>query len=303
MNQVIDEYLQYLSGIRNLSARTVESYRRDLILLARYLEVPVLEATNSQLRLFFSELGGKGYETSSMNRILSSVRGLYRYAVRYSLISENPVSSIKNLKMPETLPTFLFPPEADTFCSLPETLASTESSRSTLWKARDTALLTLLYSTGCRVSEIARIRMSDIDDGFKSAMVTGKGEKDRRVFFTAKARLTLFDYLAERKSLLGRTSSVKKSEKYLFLSKRGSPLSVRGIQFIVSHYSSRGFSQKTISPHSLRHSFATTLMTRGADIRIVQELLGHKSVSTTQRYTHVTRERLKKIYHQAHPHG
>jgi len=300
MNRHFEEYLAYLTGVRSLSPRTTASYRRDLELYGSYLEVPPLEAGISDIRLFIADLGAKGYEASSLNRILASVRGFYRYAVHFGLRSDDPSTSIRNLKVPKKLPRFLFADEAAVFCASPSSELPPPDS---LWPARDTALLTLLYSTGCRVSEIAAIRLSDIDSDGASAIVTGKGNKERTVFFSKAAREALSGYMAERKSCLERHQENSAAQKSLFISKRGKPLSVRGIQFVLARYSDSAGTQGHLSPHALRHSFATTLVNRGADIRIVQELLGHASISTTQRYTHVTQERLKKLYHQAHPHG
>jgi len=326
MNRHFEEYLAYLSGVRLLSPRTTSAYRRDLVLYEEHLEVPPLEADISDIRLFVAALGAKGYETSSLNRILASVRGFYRYAVHFGLLAGNPSVAVRNLKVPKKLPRFLFAADAASFCASPSgsvisgatppgisgtaappaaasRSSASRTARDPLWPARDTALLTLLYSTGCRVSEIASLRLADIDPSFTSAIVKGKGNKERKVFFSKAAREALDGYLAERKSCLGRHEEHSEARKVLFISQRGNPLSVRGIQFILAHYSDADGAQGRLSPHALRHSFATTLVSRGADIRIVQEMLGHASISTTQRYTHVTQERLKKLYHQAHPHG
>ncbi len=321
MNRHFEEYLAYLAGVRSLSPRTNASYRRDLVLFEQQLEVPPLKADISDIRLFIADLGAKGYETSSLNRILASVRGFYRYAVHFGLRADNPSIAVRNLKVPKKLPRFLFAEDAARFCASPSASLSDEPpsadaltqqalasgmpriAHDPLWPERDTALLTLLYSTGCRVSEIATLKIADIEPSLTSAIVTGKGNKERKVFFSKAAREALACYLGERKSCLGRHEENLAAQKVLFISKRGNPLSVRGIQFILAHYSGGTGEQGHLSPHALRHSFATTLVNRGADIRIVQEMLGHASISTTQRYTHVTQERLKKLYHQAHPHG
>jgi len=322
MNRYFEEYLSYLAGVRSLSPRTVSSYRHDLQLFDDFLEVTPLEASVTEIRLFMARLGSEQYEPSSMNRLLASIRGFYRYAVHFSLRKDNPAISVRNLKTPKKLPSFLFPDEAQSFCASPVQgnkagqdnpcagVASAAGSANAvaaantiaLWPLRDTALLTLMYSTGCRVSEIASIRMQDFTSDFSSAIVRGKGNKERKVFLSKDAKKTLSDYLPERESKLAHMQERDFSQKYLFISQRGNPLSVRGIQYIVSRYSD-GTLKRHLSPHALRHTFATTLVTRGADIRIVQELLGHSSISTTQRYTHVTEERIKKLYHRAHPHG
>ncbi len=294
MNRYFEEYLEYIRSVRSLSPRTVEGYRRDLALFDAFLDgMPPFETVDSDLRLFAAELGQKSMEPAGINRVLSALRGFYRYAVRFGLTGANPAATIRNLKVPQKMPAFLFADEAASLCKKPD-------STGILWPARDTALLTVLYSTGCRVSEIVNLSLSDIDPGGKSATVTGKGRKQRKVFFSREAQSALADYLAERKAVLARHQEKDLSKNRLFVSKRGRALSVRGIQFIIQRYTEDA---RHLSPHALRHSFATTLVSRGVDIRSVQEMLGHSSISTTQRYTHVSREALKKLYHQAHPHG
>jgi integrase/recombinase XerC len=304
MNRHFEEYLSYLAGVRNLSPRSVESYRRDLALFEKILNSnSPLQAGVSDVRLFVAELGSSGYEPSSVNRVLSAVRGFYRYAVHFSLRSDNPALSVRNLKTPKKLPVFLFPDEAKEFCAAPSAAGSEDKPSVSLWPERDTALFTMLYSTGCRVSEIVSLRMTDFSPDFSSAIVTGKGSKERKVFLSKDARKALSDWLAVRSSCLARHQTESASLHALFLSRRGKPLSVRGVQYIVAQYSGGMTGVRHLSPHALRHTFATTLMSRGADIRIVQEMLGHSSISTTQRYTHVTAERIKKLYRRAHPHG
>lgn len=319
MNRLVGEYLAYLSGVRSLSPRTIDGYRRDLELFDGLLGKSPLDCSTDDIRLFISSLGEKGYAPSSLNRILASVRGFYRYAIRFSLMRSSPASAVRNLKVPQKLPSFLFPAEAERLCALPSgecpgpaapepgagesRLAVPGAMPRAIWAARDTALFALLYSSGCRVSEIASLRLADIEPDRTSAIVTGKGRKDRRVFFSKPARQALEAYLLERSSLLARHQERDVSRGTLFVSARGRPLSVRGIQYLLAHYTDATPGFTHLSPHALRHTFATTLVSRGADIRIVQELLGHASISTTQRYTHVTGERLGRLYHRAHPHG
>lgn len=324
MKAVFTEYLHYLQGVRALSPRTLRSYEQDFLIFSSYLEAEAgdkepFAVTDTDIRLFIAFLGQKKYNPSSVNRILAALRGFYRYGERMGMQTENPLASVKNLKTPKKLPDFLFDREVSGLCksvsnsgesSVQEKVGETRSGGITsggntvsLWPARDTALFATMYSTGCRVSEIASIRLSDISGDISSAVVTGKGNKDRQVFFSKAATTALKAYLEERDALLKRMQERDVSRGMVFISKRGKPLSVRGIQYIFSFYTGGNSGIRHISPHALRHSFATTLVSRGADIRIVQELLGHSSISTTQRYTHVTTERLKALYHQAHPHG
>lgn len=319
MNRYFEEYLAYLTGVRNLSSNTIESYRRDLVLFDRSLagasrkgegtpESPI-DVTTGDIRLFIADLGKDGYEPSSLNRILASIRGFYRYAVHFGIRADNPSSVIRNLKTPKKLPVFLFASDAERLCALPaEKSAPRAASASNvpkvaLWPARDAALFASLYTSGCRVSEIAALKLSELDKDCSSAIVHGKGSKDRKVYFAAIARKALAEYLVERAALLSRMQGKKKELNALFVSARGNPLSVRGMQYILARYTDTASGFSHLSPHALRHSFATTLIGRGADIRVVQELLGHASISTTQRYTHVTGDQLKKLYHRAHPHG
>ncbi|MBO8450615.1 MAG: tyrosine-type recombinase/integrase [Spirochaetes bacterium] len=325
MNPLFDEYLAYVQGVKGLSPRTLRSYRQDFSVFSAWLQdegtgcggPDPLSVQDSGLHLFVACLGQQGYNPASVNRMLASLRGFYRYAVRMNRCSGNPAAGVHNLKTEKKLPDFLFDREVAGLCAMPSaenrpqktdslhsgTTPQGETAAKPLWPARDTALFAAMYSTGCRVSEIASMRLSDIRGDFSSALITGKGGKDRQVFFSRAAAAAVQVYLEERDALLKTVQERDPSGGRLFVSRRGKPLSVRGIQYIFSHYTGGAAPVRHISPHALRHSFATTLVSRGADIRIVQELLGHASISTTQRYTHVTTERLKALYHQAHPHG
>lgn len=341
---LISDFCGYLSGVRGLSQNSVNAYKRDVeFFVAFYLDEKnnfkflknefkiesakesnidstkvneiLLKASGSDIQGFVGFITKKGYSATSINRMLSGLRTLYHYFERYGFRSDNPMCLIKTLRAPKKMPRFLFEKEAKEFCNLPETQVP-------LWETRDLALFLCLYSSGCRVSEIVNLQLSDLRSDLRSCIVMGKGSKERRAFFSDEAAKAIFDYLAERKQrvLKIETKKIKTNEKNnkiktnekiektkaseaLFINQKGSALTVRGVQFIISHYSDRWFEGKHISPHSLRHSFATTLVRGGTDIRVVQELLGHSSISTTQRYTHVTTQQLIKIYNHAHPHG
>ena len=159
----------------------------------------------------------------------------------------------------------------------------------------------MLYSSGCRVAELASLKLGDFAGGGKSAVVKGKGKKDRIVYFEADALAALKDYLPERKALLERLKVP--GQKALFVNEKGGPLTTRGIRWIVERYSGAEGTNRHVSPHAFRHTFATAMLSGGADVRVVQEMLGHSSISTTQRYTHVTTQQLIEIYKKAHPHG
>lgn len=281
-----------------------------------------LRVTDADVRLFIVYLGERKYSPSSVNRMLATLRGFYKHAVRMNMRGDNPLAFVRNLRAPKKLPDFLFDKEVAGLCDSVSGAphsdgpsgsvragcgtaggSAREKTNRSLWPARDVALFAALYSTGCRVSEIASMKMTDINGDVSSAKVRGKGDKDRYVFFSKAASAAVRSYLEERKALLARMQERDVSCGKVFISKRGKPLSVRGVQYIFSFYTGGDSGIRHLSPHALRHSFATTLVSRGADIRIVQELLGHSRISTTQRYTHVTTERLKALYHQAHPHG
>jgi integrase/recombinase XerC len=168
-----------------------------------------------------------------------------------------------------------------------------------LWPERDKALIMIMYSAGLRISETAALSLKNVDKDLGGARIIGKGNKERRVFFSDEAKEALSAYLPARN---GRIKAEHPTEK-LFVSLRGGAISIPGVRWIISKYAERSSLDKSINPHALRHSFATHLMNSGCDVRVVQELLGHASISTTQRYTHVNVERLKKVYSNAHPHG
>ena len=167
-----------------------------------------------------------------------------------------------------------------------------------LWPERDKALIMVMYSGGLRISEAASLTLKSMESDLSTARIIGKGNKERHVFFSDETREALLAYLAVRKD---RIKGERPTDR-LFISRKGDPISVPGVRWIISKYSERSGLEKNINPHALRHSFATHLVNSGCDVRVVQELLGHASISTTQRYTHVDMERLKKVYNKAHPH-
>jgi integrase/recombinase XerC len=199
---------------------------------------------------------------------------------------------LRNLKTPKTLPAFLWEGEMARFSELPGTAGI-------LWPERDKALILAMYSAGLRISETASLSLKNMESDFSGARITGKGNKERQVFFSEEAQEALLAYLPARQK---RVKAERPTDR-LFISLKGAPISVPGLRWIISKYAERSGLEKSIHPHSLRHSFATHLVKSGCDIRVVQELLGHASISTTQRYTHVNMEHLRQVYNKAHPHG
>lgn len=296
---VIDSFLSYLSNIKHFSPATIMGYSNDLIIFTRWLEELELDAfriKKKDMRIFVSEMVDRSFEVASVNRMLSSIRGFYKYALEKKFITCSPASNIQNLKSKFKIKTFMFPDEIQSFCRLPGT-------SNILWMSRDIALFTSLYSTGARASELVSLNMEDLGKDLKVAVIMGKRKKEREVFFTSFARDALTKYFPEREALLKKRGKLSNEASPLFLNFRGERLSIWGLNYIIKRYVKLFPEIKHLSPHSFRHSFATALITRGADIRVVQELLGHESICTTQQYTHVTSESLYELYKRAHPHS
>jgi integrase/recombinase XerC len=291
----MEAYLSYLRSVRGMSGRTLQAYRNDLAEFSRYCVnygVDPLKAATAEIRMFIGEMGARGRASISVNRSLSSIRGLYRWLCRNNIRNDDPTVTLRNLKVPKNLPVFLWEDEMADFAELPETVGI-------LWPERDKAIILSMYSGGLRISETASLTLPVLDRDLRGARVIGKGNKERRVFFSDEGRKALVDWLLCRK---GGITAEHPTER-LFINRRGGPLSVSGLRFIIGKYAERSSILKNVHPHALRHSFATHLVNSGCDVRVVQELLGHASLSTTQRYTHVDIEGLRQVYHEAHPHG
>lgn len=302
MSTTTDSYLAYLDAIRSLSPRTVQAYRDDLRMFSDSLSLSGTEpeaATASDVRDFVATLVRSGYATSSVNRALSAVKGYYRYMVRFGLAQANPAKDVESLPMPRTLPEFLFEDEMATF------LDSTGDEG--FAGARDRAMFETLYSTGCRVSELTGLAMADVSLDTGRARVTGKGSRERVVFLSEAAVAAVRNWLPYRDAVLSRhLDRGLEAIPWLFINQRGGRLTSRGVAWLLERRSEHDISAlavRRISPHGFRHSFATHLVNGGADVRIVQAMLGHKNISTTQVYTHVDLARLRAVYDGAHPHA
>ena len=293
LQDAVDEYLVYIEAVRNYSSHTVISYRTDLEYLVSELgsETELNSITLKDLNFCVANLNVLKREVSSVNRFISSVRSLFAYCKKFNYISNNVSLQLKTLKAPKKLPRYMTETEIDTLRNEPE-------KNEILWASRDKAIFEMFYSSGCRVSELASLCLDDFENGFSSALILGKGKKTRRVYFEEDAQKALKEYLVERKSRFP-DSTVKN----VFLNQKGTALTTTGFWYVVTRYSGVEGTGKQVSPHAFRHTFATAMLNNGADIRVVQELLGHANINTTQRYTHVTKERLKDIYNQAFPHS
>ncbi|MDR2500612.1 MAG: tyrosine-type recombinase/integrase [Treponema sp.] len=295
----IEAYLRYIQSVRGLAEHTLRAYCRDFDLFAAYCENhdwQVLDLGAVEARGFIRELSAQGLAAVSVNRILSALRGFYRWLIRMGIRADNPLEQLKNLKAPKTLPVFLWEEEMAEFAAQPEL-------SDILWPPRDRALILGMYSAGLRIGEGVSLRVQSLEGDLRGARVVGKGGRERRVFFSSEAREALGQWLPVRSLSLGKGAASGEGQDRLFINRRGGGLSASGVRWIISRYREQSGSSKNIHPHALRHSFATHLVNGGCDIRVVQELLGHASLSTTQRYTHVDIEGLKRVYAQAHPHG
>jgi len=299
MEVFIKKYLYYLAVERNYSPHTVAAYGDDLFqfyeFLSRHFSGTSFEASaidQVTIRLFMGDLieNGKGRRTAA--RKLAAVRSFFKYLVKTGVVGYNPAVNVATPRLPKTLPAFLDEQSVSRMMELPDC--------STPEGLRDRALLEFFYSTGVRLSELIRLDLMDVDLGKMTVRVFGKGRKQRIVPLGLAAKESLEKYMEAR----GRLFSVHTEEadyKAVFLSARGMRLYPKGVYLIVSKYIGEVSELEKKSPHVLRHTFATHLLNRGADLRAVKEMLGHASLSTTQLYTHVTVDRLKRIYGRAHP--
>ncbi len=297
LNELVEEFLLYLSAVRNVSENTVAGYRNDLTQLQSLLtpELDVKTVTKENLLLCIGELSRQKKAAASINRFISAFRTLFSYARKFEYIEKDPAIEIKTVKQPKKVPNYMTQAEVHQLCNQP-------AENELLWQKRDMAVLAMLYSSGCRISELRNLKLSDFTDGGRAAIVTGKGNKQRKVYFADKARECLAEYLKDRERVLAENNVAEKPDQ-LFISQKGKPISVNGLRYIITRYSGVEGTNHHINPHAFRHTFATTLLSNGADVRLVQEMLGHSSISTTQRYTHITTEKLIETYNKAHPHG
>lgn len=297
LNSAINEYLLYLDAVRGLSANSVLGYKKDLDYLMLFVgkDIDIKDVTKENLLFCIGELSKKKMAATSINRFIAAVRTFFAYCKKFQYIPTNPAIELKTVRIPKKIPRFLTANEMNSLCNQPEL-------KELLWTSRDCAIFEMLYSSGCRVSELANLRFSDFMEGYTKAIVKGKGNKDRVVYFAKEAQAALKIYLDDRKKIL-QEKKVENEPECIFINQKGNRLSAAGIRWIVSRYSGVEGTNHHISPHAFRHTFATQLLSNGADVRAVQELLGHSSISTTQRYTHITTEKLIEIYNKAHPHS
>lgn len=290
--ELLEPFITYLQAQKGLSEKSVTAYVRDVSMFLDFLQaenLSVEKLERSNIRAFLAECNHKKLSKTSINRILSGIKSYIRFLCRNGYKDTAGILEIESQKKPEYLPSFLFEKEV-------KELADFECTASQDY--RDKLIIELLFATGLRVAELVSINLSDISLKMREIRITGKGNKERIVLFHKQCEKTLNDYLSVR-------SDFKPSltENALLLNNRGTRLSDRSIRNILNQRLITTAIHKNISPHTLRHSFATYLLQNGADIKTVQTLLGHSNLSTTQIYTHLTLEELKDVHKTFHPHG
>lgn len=287
MLRYVEKFINYLRIEKNASDHTIVNYTIDLKDFAKFLgETSVEDVNYLFLRKYLAGMKEKSYSKRTIARKLASLRSFFKFLYREGHIKANPSSGIATPKLDKRLPVFLGPDEVSLLIESPG-----EKDAAGL---RDKAVMETLYSTGIRVSELVGMNLNDVDFIGGVVKVFGKGRKERLAPIGDKALRAIRNYLDKR-------GGARLNEKAVFLNKSGSRLMARSVREIMEKYIKRASLREGISPHTLRHSFATHLLNRGADLRSVQELLGHMNLSTTQIYTHVTTQRLKEVYDKAHP--
>ncbi|RFU71276.1 tyrosine recombinase XerC [Peribacillus saganii] len=294
MKRSLQSFVEYLQIEKNYSHYTIERYQRDIDEFYLFMNEQGIDDLKSlefqDARLFLTVLHGRNLSKRTIARKTSCLRSFFKFLMREEIVKDNPFSLVSLPKKEHSLPRFLYEEELGR-------LFSSIDSTNPIGK-RDLALLEILYATGARVSECCDIQLNDMDLTLGTVLLHGKGKKDRYVPIGEYARLAISSFLKDgRGALLGS----KKSHSTLMVNFRGDPLTPRGVRYILSSLMNKAVEGSTLHPHMLRHSFATHLLNNGADLRTVQELLGHSAISSTQVYTHVTKEQLRKVYLATHP--
>jgi len=342
MNEAIAKYLEYLQSVKNSSPHTVLNYRKDLEQFLAYLSPPgsqppaLTGVTHTLIREFVAHLHDHGLAKSSIARKLAALRSFFKYCVREGRLKENPARLVPTPKLPKRIPSVLSAEDMNVFLNqLGETGLAASGGRAASKKGmslraastlkrqgrpsrsvpieeglllrRDRALLELLYAAGLRVSELTGLNLADMERKERMLRVRGKGNKERIVPYGAKAQEALEKYWPLREVLLEQTYRASGRQgphaEAVFLNYSGRRLTQRSVGRIVKKYVRMANVNWDLHPHSLRHAFATHLLADGADLRAIQELLGHQSLSTTQKYTHASIRQLMDIYDKAHPHA
>ncbi len=293
MDKLIDQFLSYLKFERQYAELTIIDYASDLKQFSLFLtgtifvneQITIEKIEIIHIKRFMAYLVEINNKKASIARKVACLKSFYKYLVRENILENNPMLFIQAPKREKKLPNFLYEKQIATLLSLPDI--------STSLGKRNLAIIEVLYSTGIRVSELVGLKLTVIDFKHRFILVQGKGSKERLVPLGNPAAIALQNYIEE-----GRNKTL---ETAIFLNKNGKPLSARGVRLMLDKYINSTAEITHISPHTLRHSFATHMLDHDADLRVVQEFLGHSNLSTTQIYTHITSKRLKEVYNNTHP--
>lgn len=291
-NSLKTSFLKYLEVQKRYSSHTVLNYAHDLDSFFTFLEREkyknIKEIDFKVIRNYLSYLYDQKFSKTTVSRHISTLRSFYKYLLKENIVTKNPMIFISNPKQDKKLPKFLSENDTEKILHL--------SDLSTPKGIREALILEFLYATGVRVSELCQVKLSDITEGEKSIRVIGKGEKERIVYYGSRLQELLTLYLEKSRPFFQ-----KEETSYLFLNDHGKQLQDRRVREIIDQLFKRNSMTYKISPHTLRHTFATHLLNNGADLKTVQELLGHENLAMTQVYTHVSNERLRNVYLHAHP--
>ena len=294
MDEHLDKFIIYLIAEKNASLYTIKNYRHEIRQFLDFLKEQGIDSWDGVdryvLRRYLAWLQAEGYVKASIARRISELRSFCRYLVREDILDTNPIRVISSPKIPKRLPNYLAPHEVEALLAAPD--ATVPQGQ------RDQAILEVLYASGLRVSELVSLNLSNLDLRHGELRVWGKGGKERLALLGQPACKALTCYIQD-----GRSKLIKENRatNALFLNRLGSRLSTRSVSNVLDKYAKLAGLERRVTPHVMRHTFATHLLDGGADLRVVQELLGHASLSTTQIYTHVSQARAKEVYRKAHP--
>ena len=291
MNKELDDFINYLEYERNYSNNTIIAYKNNILQLINYLDSININDIKSvkyeTIRGYLSYLHENKYKSKSISRMISSMRSFFKYLKVENVISNNPMTLISNPKLEKKLPKYLTINEVEKILNVPD--------MNDKIGIRDAFILELLYVSGIRVSELVNIKLNDIEESQRRIKILGKGNKERYVLYGSRCSELLKKYISVRSNFL------KYPNDYLILSKTGRKINTREIRNIINRIKTKAGISISISPHTFRHTFATHMLNEGADLRTVQELLGHENLSTTTIYTHLTNEKLRRTYLNTHP--
>ena len=294
MNEHLSKFITYLIAEKNASPYTIKNYRHEIGQFLDFLEEQGIDSWDGVdryvLRRYLARLQAEGYVKASISRRISELRSFCRYLVREDILDRNPIRVISSPKIPKRLPDYLAPHQVEALLAAPDATAPQGQ--------RDRAIMEVLYASGLRVSEVVSLNLSNVDLRYGQMRVWGKGGKERLALLGGPACRALTRYIQD-----GRPRLIKENRatNALFLNRLGSRLSTRSVSNIMDKYAKLAGLGRRVTPHVMRHTFATHLLDGGADLRTVQELLGHADLSTTQIYTHVSQARVREVYRKAHP--